>query len=228
MLNQKIDEILGMIKSAKEQYASSDYHVTYLSAVLKHVTLDGLWMEFGVYRGRSMRTIARIAAERGIDVYGFDSFEGLPDYWDSSNPKGCYNLNGIVPNGMIDDSVAGANPGMYDASPSRAISAWPANVTLIKGLFEDTLGSFLLEHPQNASYVHIDSDVYSACKTVLTTLKPRIVSGTILDFDEICDYDDYREHEIKAFAEFLLDTGIQIECLCHQSLGYSQACFRIL
>ena len=228
MLNQKIDEILGMIKSAKEQYASSDYHVTYLNAVLKHVTLDGLWMEFGVYRGRSMKIIAGVAANRGVQVYGFDSFEGLPDYWDSSNPKGCYSLNGVIPNGMIDDRVPNANPGMYDTSPSRATLDWPSNVTLIKGLFEDTLDSFLLEHSGSAAYVHIDSDIYSACKTVLSALKPRIVSGTILDFDEICDYDDYREHEIKAFAEFLLDTGIQVECLCHQSLGYSQACFRIL
>lgn len=227
MLNQKIDEILSQIKSAPEQYKCMDYHVTYLNAVLKHVCVDGLWMEFGVYRGRSMRTIASCADKKKVHVYGFDSFEGLPDHWDSSNPKGCYSLAGSIPDGMIDDTYEWANPGMYDSSPTRATVPWPKNVTLIKGWFEDTLDSFLLDHPGDAAYIHIDSDVYSAAVTVLTKLKGRIVPGTIIDFDEICDYDDYREHEIKAFAEFLLDTGHEVECLCHQGVGYSQAAFKV-
>lgn len=226
-VDEKIDEILYAVKNAPEKYASPDYHVTYLNAVLKHVTIPGLWMEFGVYRGRSIRTIAPIAETRGEKVYGFDSFDGLPDHWDKDNPKGCYDLGGVVPEGMIDDTNPNANPGMYNPSPTRSVIPWPKNVTLIKGLFENTLEPFLCHHPENAAYVHIDSDVYSAAKTVLNQLRSRIIPGTILDFDEICDYPDYRDHEIKAFAEFLLDTGMNYKALCYQGLGYSQACFRM-
>jgi hypothetical protein len=46
-------------------------------------------------------------------------------------------------------------------------------------------------------------------------------------FDEINDYTDYRKHEIKAFAEFLLDTKFNYNCIVYQPSTYSQACFII-
>ena len=46
-------------------------------------------------------------------------------------------------------------------------------------------------------------------------------------FDEICDYPDYRNHEIKAFAEFLIDTNSDYECVVFQPSTYSQGCFLI-
>lgn len=225
MLNEKIDEILSRVISAPEICSEADYHVTYLNKVLKHVKIPGMWLEFGVYRGRSMKTIASNTS--GI-VYGFDSFEGLPDHWDNDNPKGCFNLNGKIPHGIIDDRFADANPGMFSTAETPRTLPWPENVVLIKGWFEDTLPPFLLEHTEDIAYLHIDSDVYSAAKTVLNCLKDRIKSGTIIDFDEICDYPSYREHEIKAFAEFLLETNLNYECLVYQRVGYSQAAFRIL
>lgn len=218
-LDQKIDEIQNAIKTKTKRVYAWDYHQQYLAASCKTVTLDGLWLEFGVYRGRSITQIAR---HTNKIIYGFDSFEGLPEQWNGENPAGMFNIGGEVPAG----SIVGDN--QPDGSPTRQIEPWPENIRFIKGWFSDTLPGFLKEHKEIAAYIHIDSDIYSSCKTVLELLTDRIVPGTIIDFDEILDYPEYREHEIKAFAEFLLATGRDYEALIHQDLGcYTQAAIRI-
>lgn len=223
ILENKIDEILKSLHEAPWKKHSSDYHKTYLTECLKYVTLDGLWMEFGVYRGRS---ISFISSQTKNNVYGFDSFEGLHEYWDSNNPQWVYNLNGKIPEGAIDGSND-ENPGMNDSSPTRKIKPWASNIKLVKGYFEDTLPQFLNDHKENSAFINIDSDLYSSAKTVLTLLQERIIPGTVICFDEICDYDEYRKHEIKAFAEFLLDTGYNFKCVAYQPSSYSQGCFVI-
>lgn len=230
MIEQKIDEILENInQNASVLRGCDDYHNTYQGIIVKEVSLDGLWLEFGVYRGRSITSFAQ--KNGGKMIYGFDSFEGLPDFWDGANPKGVYSLNGEVPAGAIlGPNVAGE--GMYDTAPTSSIQPWPENVRLIKGWFEDTLPKFLEEHKEQVAFVHIDSDIYSACKTVLTLLKDRIKPNTIIAFDELLDYHDYRNHEIKAFAEFLIDTGFNYKALHYQKVrpdtNYTQVCFKII
>lgn len=224
-LDAKMDEILDAVKNKTPRVHEWDYHKTYLTACTNAVKVDGLWLEFGVYRGR---TITAIAQNTTNIIYGFDSFEGLPEFWDVDNPEGVYSLGGTIPLGAIAGSND-QNPGMYDKSPTQVIQPWPANVNLIKGLFGDSLPPFLEKCKEPVAFVNIDSDLYSSAKTVLDLLEDRFQDGTILTFDELCDYPTYREHEIKAFAEFLLKTGFDYECLYHQNLGtYSQACFKII
>lgn len=201
----------------------NDYHDTYWKTVIPNVKLDGLWMEFGVFRGRSIQKISSLTDKT---VYGFDSFDGLHEDWDKDNPKGVYNSGGKIPEGAI----IGNNHSMFDASTTKNIEPWNKNVKLIQGYFENTLPDFLKEHKQNVAFINIDSDLYSSCVTVLNNLKPRIVEGTIICFDELLDYPSYKEHEIKAFAEFLIDTGWNIEPVIYNSVGasYTQACIKII
>ena len=49
--------------------------------------LDGEWGEFGVNNGVSINFISRFR-DKGRCVYGFDSFQGLPEDW----VKGKYNI----------------------------------------------------------------------------------------------------------------------------------------
>lgn len=224
-IENKIDEILHSLKHDATRIHKWDYHQTYLKACVSEVNVEGLWLEFGVYRGR---TITAIANNTTNTIYGFDSFEGLPEHWDEENPLGVYSLNGDMPLGAIAGSNDD-NPGMYDSSPTKIIQPWSRNIRLIKGLFADSLPLFLEEHKAPVAFINIDSDIYSSAKTVLDLLKDRIQNGTIITFDEICDYPTYREHEIKAFAEFLLETGWDYKCLYHQALqNYNQGCFKII
>eukprot|EP00913_Durusdinium_trenchii_P011152 g10474.t1 len=147
------------------------------------IRAEGMWMEFGVHRGTTVNIVARYADQ---PVYGFDSFEGLPEHWREGKQRGRYTTNGHFPD------VAD-------------------NVELIAGWFDETLPEFLESHTDPAAFVHIDCDLYSSAKCVLDLLRDRLVPGSVIVFDELFNYPGYERHEIKAFYEFLNETGIECE-----------------
>ena len=151
-----------------------------LEFALGECAVQGLVLEFGVYRGRSLRTIAERA---GQEVHGFDSFEGLPQDWTYFQKQGRFSLQGEVP--AIDI------PG----------------VRIHQGWFDRTLPGFLDAHPGPARFIHVDCDVYSSATTVLQSLTPRIASGTVIVFDEYLNYPGWQQHEYRAFQEFIAQTG---------------------
>jgi tetratricopeptide (TPR) repeat protein len=158
---------------------------------------DGLVLEFGVRWGT---TIRQIAARAGQDVHGFDTFTGLPEDW-HEHTAGTYSTEGQLP-------------------------PVPANVHLHAGLFEDTLPAFLAAHPGPVRFANIDCDLYSAARTVLTLLAPRIVPGTVLVFDEYLFTAHWREDEFKAFQEAVTAYGWRYEYLGFSLLS-KQAVVRI-
>jgi hypothetical protein len=152
----------------------------------------GLILEFGVYQGKSLRWISKWLPDG--EIYGFDTFVGLPEAWDYSGRPGAKKF----PVGHFDTTVLG-------------IDTMPDNVKLVKGLFQDTLPGFLESHPGPAGLVHVDSDLYSSAAYVLEALNDRIVPGTVVAFDELFDmhrqdaliYDRWREGEWKAMNEWI-------------------------
>lgn len=56
---------------------------------------DGLFLEFGVYQGKSINYMSELLKDKII--YGFDSFEGLPEDWHPGYEKGRFNENGVMP-----------------------------------------------------------------------------------------------------------------------------------
>lgn len=147
-----------------------------LRFALRAATLPGLVLEFGVEKGASLRVLAN--AHPG-EVHGFDSFQGLPENWTGTfEEKGKFDRRGRLPR-------------------------LPANARLHVGWFADTLPRFLAAHPGDASFIHIDCDIYQSTKTVFDHLGPRIKPGTIIVFDEYFNYPAWREHEYKAFQEFV-------------------------
>ncbi len=151
-----------------------------LDYALGECAIEGLVLEFGVYRGTSLRGIAERA---GQEVHGFDSFEGLPQDWTYFQKQGRFSLRGEAP--AID------LPG----------------VRIHKGWFDQTLPQFLGDHPGPARFIHVDCDIYSSARTVLQLLTPRIVSGSVILFDEYLNYPAWQQHEFRAFQEFIAQTG---------------------
>ena len=77
-----------------------------------NVQLNGLLIEFGVWKGRSINYFAKRVSET---IYGFDSFEGLKEDWSGWGfAKGAFDLGGKLP--KVEN-----------------------NVILIKGWFDKTL-----------------------------------------------------------------------------------------
>jgi|688.fasta_scaffold14923_7 hypothetical protein len=176
-----------------ENLPSFSWPADYFENVISYVKNEGLWLEFGVCSGN---TINIISSKTKNTVYGFDSFLGLPEDWGDHQPKGAYSRNGNLPS--INN-----------------------NVELVVGLFQDTLDDFLKEHKEPVAYLHLDADLYSSTKFVLDKLKKRIVSGTVISFDEIRNYPEYRDHEIKAWLEFSSKTKISYEWISRTD--YEQA-----
>ena len=84
----------------------------------------------------------------------------------------------------------------------------PGNVILHRGLFEATLPDFLESHDGPCAFLHADYDLYSSARTVLHALKPRLEPGPIILFDEYFNYPSWRDHEHKAFQEFVATNNV--------------------
>ena len=110
-----------------------------------------------------------------------------------------------------------------------ALTGWNSNIRLIKGLVEDTVPTFLEENEGPIAFAHMDLDLYSSTRSVFNNIAPRIVDGTVIAFDELLDYPEYREHEIKAFAQLLLENDLDFTPLIYHNNGYTyqQACVKI-
>lgn len=145
--------------------------------------------EFGVYSGA---TINHIASRTKQTVYGFDSFEGLPEQWRDRIGKGYFKV---------------------DALPKVK-----SNVSLVKGWFDKTLPEFISEHQgQPIGFIHVDCDLYSSTKTIFEVLAQQIQPGCVIVFDEYFNYPGWEEGEYKAFQEFIKDTG-----LAYEYIGYNR------
>jgi len=155
-----------------------------------------LYLEFGVYRGRSMRIWSHLLRNPRSNLHGFDSFEGLPESWELSADKGLFAMDGAVP--VIQDS----------------------RVSFFKGWFSETLPQYILP-PHERLFLNFDADLYSSTKTALDFLKPHISFGTYLYFDEF----QAREHELKAFDEFLSETGWTFQVVA-ATRGLTQVLFQ--
>lgn len=149
---------------------------------IEQSTVDGCFMEFGVATGFSIKFIAKVIEP--VIIWGFDSFEGLPEDWDL---------------GTRIDKV-----GSYKTSERPKAK----NIKLVEGLFQSTLDPWMREHKELAKYIHIDCDLYSSAIFVLETLNSRIVPGTIIIFDEIGNFQlegihtNWRKNEWRALMEW--------------------------
>ena len=150
-------------------------HSTVLTRCLEAAPRTGGVVEFGVYHGLSLR---RLAKRVSSPVHGFDSFEGIPEDWKPGEPKGSYSTGGRVP-------------------------AMPLHVILHRGWFEDTLPGFVASQQEKLRFVHVDCDLYSSTRTVLEGLRPLFQVGMVLLFDEYLGFEDYEQHEFRAWREFV-------------------------
>lgn len=164
-----------------------------LESFLSFINTEGYILEFG--SGGSTERLSSKLNDRIL--YSFDSFEGLPEDWHGYNDGNgdCMHRQGSF------KSSKPENP--------------PNNVIFVEGWYNESLPKFLKEHTDKVSFVHIDCDLYSSTKTILDCLKPRIQEGTIFVFDEIIGYggsnEPWKQHEFKAFDEFLTETKYKIE-----------------
>ncbi|TQV84847.1 class I SAM-dependent methyltransferase [Aliikangiella coralliicola] len=187
----------------RENSTSNTRYMTYSFEVLdfavSQISIEGLHLEFGVRFATSTNHIGKSIPGK---LYGFDSFEGLPEHWNETAGKGDYSTHGVLP-------------------PVRE------NIELIDGWFDQTLPKFVESHSEPVAFINVDCDLYSSTKTIFDLLGKQIVSGTILVFDEYISTSTWREDEHKAFMELVEEHQLKFEYLAF-SPSSRQAVVRIL
>ena len=188
--------------------------------ILAAEKVEGDYLEFGVYDGGSIiqaqhemeeafreqmtegggRT--REAANEIREIwskmrfFAFDSFQGLPE------------IEGIDAKGSdFEEGTWSYNEEGFRRNLSKSGFTMSSLVT-VPGWFEETCNEQTkLEHNmKKAAVVHIDCDLYSSTKTVLTFIESLLVDGTVIIFD---DWYNFKGNpnlgEQRAFAEWSED-----------------------
>lgn len=155
--------------------------------VLRHIGPSAIdYLEFGVWKGASIKYWSEKNRNPDSSFTGFDTFTGLPEAWDF-RPAGTFDVQGQIP--KIDDS----------------------RVAFVAGLFQQTLPEFLTGFSSRKRLVlHLDADLYSATMYVLARTHDLIVPGTILMFDEFGDV----QHEFRAYNDYVLSHMRQCKVIC--------------
>jgi hypothetical protein len=158
--------------------------VSFINPKYNHV------LEFGVFKGATIKQL-RDSLPDTFKIFGFDSFEGLPEDWVGTMlEKGHFTTNGEVP--VIE------------------------GIEFFKGWFEDTVPQYK-QIAKPISLLHVDCDLYSSTNTVLYGLREFIMSGTVIVFDEWyynhSDIEEHRQHEQKAFYEWVEKFNIDYDLL---------------
>ena len=137
-------------------------------------------LEFGVYAGHTISQLRNDLIKR-YQLFGFDSWEGLPEDW----------------------TYTGSKKGDLKCS-----QPYIEGVKLYKGWFTDTIPEYK-KIAEPFALLHCDADLYSSTITILYELNEYIMPGTIIVFDEWYynhkDIWENRQHEQKAFYEWVKD-----------------------
>jgi hypothetical protein len=120
-------------------------------------------VEFGVAEGDSTRILRRALTrcERGQlrgahkSIFGFDSFEGLPEQFEN------------------------ASPGAFACDPPEI-----RGVEIVKGYYEQSLTDQVARRVGPVALASLDADLYSSTLTALRWLTPLLNTGSLLLFDE--------------------------------------------
>lgn len=160
-------------------------------SVERALSVVGCFCEFGVYQGRTLRRIAALAPKRAL--HGFDSFEGLPEDWRDGFKQGAFQTH------------------------APEIDA--RNVQLHTGWFDATVPPFSAALSEPIAFAHIDCDLYSSTKTVLDSITPHLVIGSVLLFDEYFNYPGWRQHEHRALQESVERGELSVDTISYNAQG---------
>lgn len=157
------------------------------------------YLEFGVYRGDSLRWWLAGVEHPESRFVGFDTFTGLPERWRATEPEGHFNANGSLPD--FNDLRCNFEVGLFQ----KTLPAFVANADLTGRLV-----------------INLDADMFTSTLFVLTTMAPFLKPGDLIFFDEFsCPLDEFR-----AFDEFVRSFRREYE-LIGAVYGYTRVCIKV-
>ena len=184
-------------KLPRKWYVESDEKFKYihiLEAVnyIRVAELPNVFFEFGCHSGRtySAALLASKFLNFELENFAFDSFEGLPE-------------TDIEEDGIFRTGSFCTSKSDFLKIVKQKTGLDLDNDHIIKGFYSDSLTTELLERMPKVGMVHIDVDLYSSTMEVLEFIKPLLVVGTVLIFDDwYCFPPGANKGEMRAVKEF--------------------------
>ena len=149
-----------------------------ISKALENHSSSLSYLEFGVFKGKSINMFSKILKKYKAKIYGFDSFEGLNEDWLGTRmTKKFFSNNGKKPKVQ-------------------------SNCFLVKGKVQNTLDEFLKKNKKlKINFLHMDLDTYPSTKFVLKKIKKYLANNAIILFDELYNMEGWKTGEFKALTE---------------------------
>ena len=152
--------------------------------------VHGVVIEFGTRWGQNL---ALFSALRGIyepfnrirRIIGFDTFTGFPSVHDNDNKECSFVKPGGLSCGV--DYEKYLEKIMQSQEQDNPI-AHLKKYEIIKGDAIEEIDKYLKRVPETIiALVYFDFDIYEPTKKCLEAIKSRLVKGSIVAFDELCD-----------------------------------------
>tara|TARA_Y100000768_G_C23678588_1_gene541192 strand:+ start:36 stop:683 length:648 start_codon:yes stop_codon:yes gene_type:complete len=156
-----------------------------INKIWRNIKLDqipGDYIEFGIYKGKSLYHSIKSAETIGIKddriFWGLDSFEGFPvenhNFYKNYNFKTSYK------------------------KVSKQFKNYK-NTNIVKGFFKDSLQTSNLQNLKTLSFAFIDCDIYESTIDIFNYLKTRMANGGFLMIDDFTSIDKNGNSISKSF-----------------------------
>ena len=157
--------------------------------------VSGDYFEFGLWKGKTFcyaHNMKRRFRQEDMMLFGFDSFQGLPETDDQKDNVWC--------------------TGAFACGEKELRQILYRNrfqnkeYELVGGFYEESLNEALHQRlsGRKAAIVYVDCDLYTSTVQVLNFIRRYLVNGSIVCFDDFFHYKGARDQgEQKALSEFL-------------------------
>ena len=174
--------------------------------------VPGAVVEFGVWWGQNMVLLENLRAihepfNKQRPIIGFDTFSGYANFSDKDRKEGA----------LSDGTYA--TPKAYKKYLARLLSVHEGsnvlghsrgNHRLVEGDIEKTVPKYFTDHPETiVALAYFDIGLYQPTRAALAAIKPHLVPGSVILFDELTWQG--APGEAIAFMEILKDARYRIE-----------------
>ena len=155
------------------------------------IDVPGIIVEFGVRWGQNL---ALFAALRGIydafnrhrKIVGFDTFEGFPEVSENDGHSDMMRQGNLA----VTEDYANYLEEVMRFQEKDNPSAHIKKFELRPGDAGIEIEAYLTEHPETIiAMAYFDFDLYEPTLKCLQAIRPHLVKGTVLGFDELNDHD---------------------------------------
>ena len=157
----------------------------------KIIDTQGIVVEFGTWCGQNM---ALFASLRGIyepfnrhrKIVGFDTFTGFPSISEKDSNSNLMFQGNL---GLPENYTAYLEKVMEFQEKDNPLSHIK-KFEVVPGDAVQTIDEYLKKYPETIiSLAYFDFDIYEPTKKCLEAIKPHLIKGSVLGFDELNDHD---------------------------------------